>query len=389
MTQNAKIGANLNYENIAGNYYGYVPQKTVKTDTIQQHYTRIGADFDIANLSTTKLDYKTNVGVGLLTDNYSAKESEVSINTAFDYKLEELSKLKLGIDYVLLTRADGKINSYSRNIFKAKPTYQFSPYDNLTLALGVNLAFQNDGLLNTSSFNLFPNFNAGYKINENSLAYAGLTGDIDKVSLRTISTENFWIQSNQKIINTNRAFEFSTGIKGKIAEKFSYNTGFLFASLKDYYFYQSDPSNRAKFDITYENGSTKRTNLFAEMGYHQEAVKLNLRGDYFGYSRESGTTAYQRPTYKILFNSYFNIFNKVLLNADFIALGGMKALDNQTSKVTDIPAALDVSIKANYLISKNATVFIKADNLLGSNYQLYLNYPTRGIQAMVGASCSF
>jgi outer membrane cobalamin receptor len=50
---------------------------------------------------------------------------------------------------------------------------------------------------------------------------------------------------------------------------------------------------------------------------------------------------------------------------------------------------MDLNFKVNYFVSKQFSAFVQLNNVLSSNYQLYLNYPVRGFQAMVGASWSF
>ncbi|MFM7854346.1 MAG: hypothetical protein ACKO96_21090, partial [Flammeovirgaceae bacterium] len=105
--------------------------------------------------------------------------------------------------------------------------------------------------------------------------------------------------------------------------------------------------------------------------------------------------AFHRPAYRVSLNSTINIYNKVILDADVLAQGGMKGLSTEffvpsgPRKVIDIPSAFDVNLKANYLVSNQFSVFVSCNNILNNNYQMYLYYPVRGFQAMVGASFSF
>jgi hypothetical protein len=67
----------------------------------------------------------------------------------------------------------------------------------------------------------------------------------------------------------------------------------------------------------------------------------------------------------------------------------MKALDVEAKQLVELPAAIDLNFKLNYFVSKQFSAFVQFNNMLSSNYQLYLNYPVRGFQGMVGASWSF
>jgi hypothetical protein len=237
--------------------------------------------------------------------------------------------------------------------------------------------------------------------------YAGLTGDVDKVSLHTLSRENVWINSNINVFNTNRAIEFLGGLRGKINSKVSFGTGLNFASLKNFYYYsQVDTGSitQAKFNVFYDNGTTKRTNFFGDIGYSGNRFKLNARGDYWIYSstiasqvasnykitgKAFDNVALQRPAYRMTINAMYNFYDKVALEVDFIAQGGAKALDPRREELVSLPVARDLNVRANYFASKQLSVFVNFNNVLSSKYQLYYNYPVRGFQALLGASWNF
>ena len=104
----------------------------------------------------------------------------------------------------------------------------------------------------------------------------------------------------------------------------------------------------------------------------------------------ASTQVLHRPKYRVAFNSSYNLYNKFLFSVDFIGQGGMKALEfvPMQSTVT-IKPALDLNFKMDYFISRKVSAFIKLNNLLSNNYQVYLNYPVRGFQAVGGVSWSF
>jgi hypothetical protein len=404
MSDNVALGGFLNYENTAGHFYGYVPGTTVDRTSIRQDYNIISLGGELENAKASDFKYNLKAGFSTLSDHYAASESEVSLNFASEYKIDSKKKIIINSDYFLITRKDALINSKSRQIFKVKPAYQFTAIDKLVLTAGANVVAENDTIGKQNGLHLYPNFAGSYQLAPTVEAYAGLSGDIDKVSLHTLSRENFWINSNINVFNTNRTLDFTAGVKGKLSGKVYFGAGFSFANLKNLYYYQSGlASDVSKFNVAYDNGNTQRTNLFAELGYSNEAFKLNARGDYFGYSStianqianqnsitgtfESG--ALHRPAYKLMINSSYNIYDKVLLSVDLVTLGGIKALDLNSGKLVSLNAAADLNAKANYFVSKQFSVFLNFNNLLSSNYQLYLNYPVRGLQAMGGASWTF
>ncbi len=389
-------GGFLSFENRSAKFYGELPG-TFKGDASAQSYAVYSLGADFGNLNPSIFNYSIKGGFSYLKDNFSSSESEINFNFISSYKLSEKNRLVFNADYFLITRKFDT-EARSRHIFKVSPSYQFSPIDNLSLTIGLNAAFQNDTLGTVKSINLYPNLRAEYDLSTNLRAYSSLTGDIDKVSLQSLSRENIWLDQNSLLNHTNRTFDFLVGLKGKIASKFAFHAGFSFANLKNLYFYQNNSSKGQVFDVVYDNGNTTRTNLFGEVGFTSAAkVNMLLRADLFGYSTDKQAHAWHRPTYRIGFTSSYNLYEKLIFDVDLIAQGGMKALSIDQSlgngifsyKTVTISSALDLNIKASYLVSHQFSVFVKCNNVLSNQYQMYLYYPVRGFQAMAGLTWSF
>ena len=400
MTNNVAIGGFANFENTAGYFYGYLPGTVTDRSAIRQDYNILSVGGELENSKLSNFSYNLKAGYSYLADHYSANETEVNLNFMGQYKIDGKKRIIIYSDYFLITRNDALISPKARHIFKVKPAYQFDPMDGLTLTAGANIVAENDTIGNQNGIHIYPNLAASYQLSPSVEWYTTLTGDVDKISLHSLSRENLWLNSNIAIFNTNRTAEFLTGLKGKANGKFSFCTGLSFASLKNLYYYQSGTGSlRSKFDVVYDNGSTQRVNFFGELGYGGQAVKLNLRGDYFSYATAIANqitnqnnfekTALNRPAYRFTLNSSFNIYDKVLLSADFIAQGGIKALDLDSKNMITLTAAADLNFKANYFVSRQFSIFLSFNNVLSSNYQLYWNYPVRGFQVMGGASWNF
>ncbi len=383
-------GGFLTYGNQTNYFYGYTPKLETQRDTIKQSYNIVSLGGDISNSKPSNFSYLLKGGFSYLTDNYKAAESEVALNFISDYKFSESKKAILIADYFLIAREDVKIDASPRNLLRIKPAYQFSPVENLSLTLGVNTAYENDTLGANKSLHIFPNLKAYYTLSKSVTAYAALTGDIDKVNLHSLSRENRWVNSNINIFNTNRSIEFLGGLKGKLGRKVGFETGFSAANLKGLYFYQNSLLDRSKFEVIYDAGNTKRLNVFAQLEFAQaESFRLALRGDIFNYSTDKIAEALHRPTYRFVFNSSYNVYEKLLFNLDFIGQGGMKAFDQSLATTITIKPALDLNFKTNYFLSKQVSIFLKLNNILANKYEVYLNYPVRGFQAMGGITWTF
>jgi hypothetical protein len=219
-------------------------------------------------------------------------------------------------------------------------------------------------------------------------AYAGITGDFEKVSLHTLARENQSIDSNIDIFHTNKSFEFRAGIQGKVARKVSFHAGTSVVNYKNLYFYYNKPQDRSRFVVLYDDAV--RLNFFGELGVvHADKVSVTLRGDYYSYSMRDLDYAWQRPTFKVGFYSSYKMFDKMLLTVDLLSQGGAKAYDNETNRAVTLKSVLNLNAKLRYFISKPLSVYVQADNALNNQYPIYQFYPARGIQVSAGLSWSF
>lgn len=383
-------GGFLKFENFRNRYYGYLQDPQIDQSPQRQGYSIVSLGGAIENPKNADFNYKLSGGFSYLDDKFEASESEVSLAFQSDYNLTEDSRIIINSEYYLIARKDVLVEAKPRHIFKVQSAYQFLLLENLKFTAGLNVALENDTIGKSKSFHVYPNVKAEYQVSKSVEVYATLTGDVDKVSLHTLAHENPWLDANIGIFNTNRTMEFMGGLRGKLGNKFAFGTGVSLANLKDLYFYKNDQADRARFITVYDDGNTQRTNLFGELSFSQaDKIRFSLRGDLFGYSTDVQDAAWHRPTYRMTMNSSFNIVDKFLIQADLMTQGGAKAFNVDTNTVLTLDPAFDLNLRLNYFVSPQFSVFVKGSNLLANEYQLFLNYPVRGLQVLGGLTYVF
>ena len=388
-TQSLTTNVFANYENRGGYFYGYAPGLEVARDTIRQTYNIVSLGGGISNAKPADFNFDLGGRFSYLKDKYEAAESDLSLAFNSHYSFPGGKKVVLVSSYDLIARKDSLADAKPRHLFTVAPSFVFSPMDNLSLTLGATAALEND-TIRSKPLHLYPNVSANYVLSQNVNAYASLSGGMEKVTLHSLSQENLWLNANIGIFHTNKAIEFKAGLKGKAGRLLAFQVGAAAANLKDLYFYQNATADRAKFDVVYDRGNTQRINLFGELGYNKnEVVRLNLRGDFFAYSTDGQAEAWHRPTYRLSAGAFFNVYQKLLLSMGVVGQGGMKAFDAQASQVVALGPGFDLNVKADYFLSGHVSVFLKFENILSSDYPLYLNYPVRGFQGMGGLSWGF
>lgn len=384
------LSGNAGFENRTTHFYGYPEGMSVNPTAIKQSFSLFKLYGDLTNASNTDFSYKLGAGFSHLNDKFSAKETQFDLLFRSAYKLNDDQRINIDADYTMINRKDVKVDIGARNLFVVSPFFQFEPVEDLKVKAGIKVAYEND-TIDSKDLHVYPDIEASYPITPTIDVFASLTGGIEKVSLQSMSYENLWLAPNVPIFHTNKAIDFTGGIKARLGSKVSAHAGISMSTLKNYYYFINSETDQSKFDVVYDRGAgTSRANFFVAMAYAQsETAKFMLRGDLFGYKTSTLAEAWHRPTYRVTANGSYNVYDKILLSADIIAQGGMKAWNPVTDKTEKLDAAFDLNFKAEYLFSQSFSLFVQLNNIISNKYPLYLNYPARGFQATAGITWSF
>jgi hypothetical protein len=400
-TEALTLSGNVGFENRSTHFYGYAPGTSVDARDIKQFYNLFKLGGEVANARNSDFSYKLGVGFSHLADKFDARETEIDVDFSSAYKVNDDSRFKINAGYYLISRKDAFIDGQGRNLFIVNPAYEFLLIDDLKFSAGITAAFENDSL-DSKGAHIYPDIHASYPISPSVDVTGSLTGGIEKVSLQSMLAENIWLEPNVPIFHTNKVFDLQVGLRAKLGNKVSAEAGLSMASLKNWYYYINSPTDQAKFTTIYDQGATKRSNLFVSLGYTQANVaRFLVRGDYYTYItkeiREFSAGGlgrefdepFHRPTYKLSVDASYNVYEKIVLSAKILAMGGMKAWDRTLDKAVKLDAAFDLNFRAEYLFSESFSVFVQLNNITSSKYPLYLNYPARGFQGMGGITWSF
>ncbi len=376
------------FESRSANFYGYSPGIDVKKDTIKQTYQTYFLSGSISNSKKSDFNYEFRPSFSYLKDKYQAKESDLSLSLNSHYQMKGSNAVLINAAYSLVTRKDSAIATKARHLFKVTPQYQFSPLENLILKAGLTVVFENDSI-GKKDFHIYPAASATYHLGKNFGLFASLTGDMEKVSLHTLSSENIWLNSQASIFHTNKTFDFSGGITGDLGGGFGVVAGFDFARLKDYYLFQNDSLNQAKFNAVYDD--VTRSNFFAAITFDKGNYSFRIKGDYYSYSTDEQKAAWHRPKYKLDAYVVIKAASKLSIVPRLMVIGGMKAFDFgvASGQITSLSTAVDLSTSLEYNFSGKIGAFLRLNNLLNSDYSLNYHYPVRGFQALAGFTWKF
>jgi outer membrane cobalamin receptor len=193
-----------------------------------------------------------------------------------------------------------------------------------------------------------------------------------------------------QINHTNRLYQFSGGIRAKAGKSSYLHTGFTMGGYTHFQYLLNDIADISKFMFSYDPETSTVANLFAEWGVSKtNQFQMSLRGDYFMYNMGSIPDVVHQPEYKIAALAKYNIYDKIILETNVNVIGGIMAIDTNTSSSIDLDAVFDLSLMGTYLLSDQFSIFAKFNNIFSQEYQLINRYPVRGFQAIGGISYTF
>ena len=379
---------NVDYENRFTHFYGYDTNETPDEKEIRQAFNTFSLSGSVSNTRNTDFEYALSGNFSYLADRYKAQETEAGFDFAAAYKMSDDQRITLKAGYSNLSRKDELVALKPRNLFTARGAYQFMPQTDLKLSVGLTAAFENDSI--SKDVHVYPDINASYTVSPSVDVVGRLSGDIEKVSLHSLSAENWWLAPNVDIFHTNKSMALLFGVNARLGKKVEAHTGVEFATLKNLYYFVNTTGDPSKFEVIYDMGATKRSNFYASLSYAQtEKAKFMLRGDYFAYTPKTVDEAWHRPVFKVTATSFLNVYDKILLHANLITQGGIKALDPVTGGTKKLDPAFDLNVRTEYLLSSSFSIFVQLNNITSSDYQVYLNYPVRRFQILGGLTWSF
>lgn len=383
------FGANIGIEQRSTHFYGYPEGTEVNARDIKQTYTLFNLGAQLMNARKSDFSYQLGGNFSFINDKFEAKESTVDLLFKGAYKINDEQAINLKADYSIINRKDVSVEAKARNLFQVNGYYSFKTTGDFYLQAGATIALENDSI-DSKDFHFYPDVKLTYALNDVIDFVGSLSGGMEKVSLQTLSHENIWLAPSVATFHTNKKFDLNAGIRAKLGGKVLAGAGISFATLENLYFFMNDPTDQSKFQVAYDDGTTKRTNFYANVLFtYSDVAKFSLQGDYYTYSTDKLEEAWHRPTYRVSAGVSYNLYKKFIFNLDMITQGGMKAYEITGDKTINLDAGFDLSFKTEYLISDTFSAFVQLNNIASNKYPIFYNYPARGFQAMAGITWKF
>ena len=402
------------------NWYGLGPSMEAITPSnymAQQNYYSgyAGADlrFNDSFFDEIDLDYR------FFTDRFSSMEHHVEFRPRFEVPIgEELFNTQLIFDYVT--------GEFDQD-FSSGPPIDYSSMqiglssglvvlrDDLTLNLGAALYYHHDGANSDSGVYVYPRVSASYRMaGEYFIAYAAIEGDLKNNTYYQFTKDNPFVSPTLQILPTDQQYQALVGAKGKLSSSIGYDLRAKFASEDNKALFRANPrigpteeeyQKHNSFTVVYDQVNT--FSAFGEINFDvNRDFTMRLNGEYFLYDPSDQDEAWNLPDFKAGLFLDYQIGQSWSLGANAYWIGERQDQLTEYGPIlepgpgpgpgpvpvvstVDLDGYFDLNAKIAYRFNDQLSAFVRGYNLLGDNYERWVDYPVLGLQVLAGITYKF
>ncbi|MXV16290.1 TonB-dependent receptor [Hufsiella ginkgonis] len=387
------LGGDVRFDRKSTNFYGYNPEITTAPVNIQkQTYSTLTLNGEVLERyeeTGSNLGYAVKTNAYLLRNAFKARENAFLVSGSVS---KGFSRFHLGAT-AALDFTGTKDSSYriSNNILRANPFVKLQG-KNYDLTVGLNVV-QEFG--QTSRTSLLPAVTASFEIVPGfATLFGGYTGDVQKTTLLNLSNENMFINENILIKNALEKSNIYGGVKGNAGSGFGYKASASFKTIEDMPLFVNNFTKAQKFDVVYDS-KTEVIGLEGEISVKTGGM-FNWTGKFIAtdYNTSVQKQAWFKPGLEFLSNVHLVINKKLTIDGEVSLRGDSKALTRETvapfnDKIVSVKSYTDLSAGAEYFFREKVGLFLRVNNIFGTNYQRYLYYPSIGTTIFGGLNYSF
>lgn len=344
-------------------------------------------------------------------DAFSSSEINVRVQPEFEFPIADLNlKVVTDIDYLSGSFEEDFLGNegptYSFLNAGLAPSLAYTNND-FTANLGVKgyLWLDGSGDESTVNFDLYPNINASYNlVDDIVVVYGGAEGGLTQNTYYQFKNDNPFISPTQIIKPSSTVYEAFGGLKGKLSSVIAYNLRGSYGNTNDQVLFTSNAFNAKglneqpyqqanSFNAVYDD--IKSLNVFGELQVEvSEDFKIGGQVNFNSYTLDNQAEAWNLPKVDATVFTRFNITEKLYGGGSVFFVGERQAQRAFsgiifTTETVALDSYLDLNANLGYRINERLSVFAKGSNLLGKNYDRWIDYPVQGIQALGGATYKF
>lgn len=354
-------------------------------------------------------------------DGYNSDEILFSVNSKFTFPLDRI--FRSGSDLDLVVQLDYLTGDFNLNYastsaidygffnLSANPVYQFETGD-LKVKLGTKAYLTVDFENKFTDVLFYPDVFITYPLVLNFAdLYVGAGGDLQMNSFQSFTDQNPFVSPTLFMTQTNEQYNLFGGLSGKIGTDVSFDIKGSYKSVEDQALFvrnnsKSDGTTSVvnsislrgfeygnSFSVLYDDIETISLSAELEMMLSKRFT-FGVNGAYYNYTLtnqqrpwnlpeiEGGATMrYKHDKWYVSADAFYvGEREDVLYSGTFIStLAGTQSLDG----------FIDLNLNVGYHFNPFVSVFVRANNILNSDYERFANFNVQGFQVLGGLTYKF
>lgn len=399
---NFTLSGRVNYQRNGLYFYGQdLNNSFLNENPEKQAFNFIEAEGEIASQYTTDenaLSYAAKVNGYVWSDKLNAKENAVVLN---GYLNKRISSFNLGLAAsVELGKTQDLNTSLNNNLLKLNPYIRLQA-SGVKINAGINFV-QEFGAF--SETRIFPAVTADFTLIPEYLQLFGeFKGDVHRNSLKQLTDDNPFLNTNIDIQNTVEKISFTGGIKGTGGPGFGYQAKVYHKEFEFLPLFVNNFNSPERFDVIYDFGKTKLLGIEGEISIQvSDALKWTGKVNIENYKADFEREVWFKPQLRVSSNLLYNFNDKLSFTAGLALQDDVKAKlytaapsspyvvpDPNMESSVNVKGFVDLGLGASYKINRQFSAFVKANNLLNNKNGRFLYYQAIGVNGFGGITYSF
>lgn len=313
------------------------------------------------------------------------QETLFGLDGVFDYRIDE----KISTGFAIESHVgnyDGGI-SYNRSLFQANPWLRYKS-KSYQLNAGFAIASGESGEVSSTGF--YPDLRGDLFFHQEWTLSAYVNGGVDWQSLSSVLGENEFLDDSLLLLNTENKLTVGGALKGTLLKNLTVEIDLAFSSLGDLPFFVPASGDSSRYTLTYDSETVQRFQLKSKVSYAPTNTAIYGASFTFNsYAVEELDRPWHLPTFEFEAYASHNIQQKIILSANLLAMGGLRAPTTVDFGIENLDTIVDMSLNVDYLLNERASIFINTRNLFNQEYERYLGYPVRGVSFKIGGQYRF
>ncbi len=408
---NVKLSSRIFYKHKAFNFFGspladQLAGKNSIFDYNNQGFNHIGlnVNYETLNKDAKDLNYKLGVNIEYFTDKSSVSEFDLGVTGSAQLKAgdDAFWALKSSLNFIQTNNlvywdTNLKDHDVSSTLWMANPSYNLT-LGNFNMKLGAKIQ---SVLGHDSEFKIYPDVKFNLVLIERTLdMFAGLDGNLNINTIRTISESNPFVQSGLDVENTSTNYRVYGGFKARISNKSNALFSVEYANIDNQYFFSmantafskdglpSQTYYTNKYAVVYDNLSKLSLTGEIDLQLNKE-LNLYTLAKYTHYSLDALKKAWHMPNFEMETKANYRFTNEWLFSARLLIVGERSVMANTNNEDIQLDALADFGLGAEYKWNDILSLYANVNNISNAKSYLWHGYPSQGINGMIGLKLIF